>query len=75
MSVTIEPKISDPETSEGEPEYSHIVNKRDWERGYFHGAWITAICGHRFIPSRDPDRYPTCPKCLEIKRQVEGDNN
>jgi Protein of unknown function (DUF3039) len=25
-----------------------------------------ALCGKKWIPNRDPDRYPVCPTCKEI---------
>ena len=30
------------------------------------GVPCTALCGKRWIPSRDPKRYPVCPICKEI---------
>lgn len=30
------------------------------------GVPCTALCGKRWIPSRDPKRYPVCPTCREI---------
>lgn len=30
------------------------------------GFPLLALCGHRFIPSRDPKNYPVCPKCMEL---------
>lgn len=30
------------------------------------GTEIEAMCGERFVPSRDPARYPLCDACKEI---------
>lgn len=30
------------------------------------GIEIQALCGHIFIPQRDPKNLPACSKCLEI---------
>ncbi len=30
------------------------------------GVPCTALCGKRWVPSRDPKRYPVCPTCKEI---------
>jgi hypothetical protein len=30
------------------------------------GVPCTALCGKRWVPSRDPKRYPICPTCKEI---------
>ncbi|HEX6676555.1 MAG TPA: DUF3039 domain-containing protein [Actinomycetes bacterium] len=24
------------------------------------------LCGHRFSPVRDPQRFPVCPRCKEL---------
>ena len=30
------------------------------------GTPLTALCGHVFVPQRDPQKLPVCPKCKEI---------
>lgn len=30
------------------------------------GTPCTALCGKRWVPTRDPKRYPICPSCKEI---------
>ncbi len=30
------------------------------------GTPCTALCGKKWIPSRDPRNYPICPTCKEI---------
>lgn len=69
--TTVEPKISDPDTSEGDPRLSHLVSHESWYRGYTLGEMITALCGHRFIPSRDPEQYPLCQKCKEAAGRID----
>ncbi|WIA95837.1 DUF3039 domain-containing protein [Curtobacterium sp. MCBA15_004] len=52
---------------------THIVNCPDdkdnteaWitEARVF-GLELTALCGHRWVPTRDPIRHPTCPECVD----------
>ena len=31
------------------------------------GEAITALCGKKWVPSRDPEKYPICPTCIERK--------
>jgi Protein of unknown function (DUF3039) len=31
------------------------------------GTPVEALCGKRWIPSRDPARFPVCPECKAIK--------
>ena len=54
---------SDPDLEEGK--VAHIIRKDDQMRGYVLGEEITALCGEKFIPTRDPERYPVCEGCRE----------
>jgi hypothetical protein len=47
-------------------EVSHIVRDEDWAKGYIWGQEIEALCGIRWIPSRDPEKYPVCQPCQKI---------
>lgn len=29
------------------------------------GTPVTAVCGHTWVPCRDPRRYPVCSRCRE----------
>lgn len=34
------------------------------------GTPVEALCGKRWIPRRDPRRFPLCPDCKEIVEQA-----
>jgi hypothetical protein len=34
------------------------------------GKPVRALCGKRWVPSRDASRYPVCPRCKEIKETL-----
>lgn len=36
------------------------------------GFEVVAACGHRWVPSRDPKRYPVCEPCLDIAAAAIG---
>ncbi len=56
-----------PVTSDGDHErFAHIIRKSDQMKGYVMGEAVTALCGKKWTPSRDPDKYPVCPTCVEI---------
>lgn len=42
---------------------SHFVRREDATRAYVTGEAIQALCGKRWVPSRDPDRFPMCDAC------------
>lgn len=57
----------------GEPECAHIVKTDGDEsaaakvlQARIEGTLLEALCGHRWIPSRDPKQLPLCEKCKEI---------
>jgi len=39
---------------------------------YVTGQPVTALCGKRWVPTRDPKRYPVCPTCKEILEQARS---
>lgn len=46
--------------------YSHYVKKEKILQSAMSGKAIRALCGKKWIPSRDPERFPICPVCKEI---------
>ena len=30
------------------------------------GTEVEALCGHRWVPQRDPKQYPICQRCMDI---------
>ncbi len=72
---TVEPQIIDsPRLEESDPDegrLAHIGRAAEVNRAYVTGEEITALCGKRFVPTRDPDRYPICPRCSAILSQLK----
>lgn len=59
-----------PDTDDGDHDrFAHYCRKGDIARALVTGEAITALCGKRWVPSRDPERYPVCPTCAELKAQ------
>ncbi len=52
--------------------FAHYVRKSDIVRSNVEGVPVVALCGKKWIPNRDPDRYPVCPTCKEIKKRLFG---
>lgn len=46
--------------------YAHYVRKDEIVKSAVTGEPVTALCGKKWVPSRDPERYPVCPTCREI---------
>ncbi len=47
--------------------FAHYARKEDVTRAYITGEAITALCGKKWVPTRDPKNYPVCPTCKERK--------
>ena len=50
----------------GHDRFSHYVKKEKIVESAVTGKAVRALCGKKWIPSRDPERYPVCPVCKEI---------
>lgn len=72
-SMTSPETIERPITNDGDHErYAHYVKKGDIVRSNVEGVEVIALCGKKWIPNRDPSRYPVCPACKEIKAALWG---
>ena len=57
-----------PTTGDGDHDrFAHYVRKADIVRANVEGVPVVALCGKKWIPTRDPSGYPVCPTCKEIK--------
>lgn len=56
------------------PVYAHIIDRGSDERpaeaivleARVNGTPVTALCGYQWVPSRDPQKHPICPTCVEM---------
>ena len=65
-STQLEERVQ-PRLDDGDHErFAHYVRRGDSVRSVVEGTPIEALCGKRWIPSRDPERYPICPACKEL---------
>ena len=56
----------DPTLGDGDHEkFAHIVKRNELTDAMVLGKEITALCGKKWIPSRDPEKFPVCPDCRE----------
>jgi hypothetical protein len=46
--------------------FSHYVNKEKIVESAVTGKAVRALCGKKWVPSRDPEKFPICPICKEI---------
>ncbi len=62
-------------TDEGDHErFSHYVPKDKLTEAMVMGTPVIALCGKVWVPSRDPEKYPTCPECKEAWEALKNDD-
>ncbi|MEX1006059.1 MAG: DUF3039 domain-containing protein [Acidimicrobiia bacterium] len=72
---TVEPVLRETDTGDHE-RFAHYVVGRNASalvtQAMVMGTPVEALCGKRWVPSRDASRFPICPECKERKRQLTG---
>ncbi|MEM7272094.1 MAG: DUF3039 domain-containing protein [Actinomycetota bacterium] len=63
----IDPSVDDPMLEDGDHErFAHYVRKNAILPSAIEGTPVIALCGKKWVPSRDPGKFPVCPSCKEI---------
>ena len=72
----------DEELETAEPAVAHIVKTDPGEsaaakvlEARIYGTPIEALCGHVWVPSRDPKQLPVCEKCKGIYEMYKAFND
>ena len=64
---TVLDERSDFRLDEGDHErFSHYVKKDKILESALTGKPVRALCGKKWTPGRDPEKFPICPTCKEI---------
>ena len=79
--VTVVPETEQvPQT--GEPVSAHIVKTEPGENAAakvlearIYGTPLEALCGHVWVPSRDPKQLPLCEECKSIYEMYRAFND
>jgi hypothetical protein len=54
-------------TDDGDHErFAHYVQKDKIVESAVTGNPVKALCGKKWVPGRDPSKFPVCPECQEI---------
>lgn len=52
--------------------FSHYVPKDKIVESAVTGAPVIALCGKKWVPNRDPEKFAICPECKEIYEALRG---
>lgn len=50
--------------------YAHYVKKDRIVQSAVTGKPVRALCGKKWIPGRDPAKFPVCPDCQKIYERL-----
>ncbi|KQV07603.1 DUF3039 domain-containing protein [Leifsonia sp. Root112D2] len=53
--------------------FSHYVKKEKILESAMTGKAVKALCGKKWTPGRDPQKFPVCPTCKEIYERMQGE--
>ena len=51
--------------------FSHYVKKEKILESAITGKPVRALCGKKWTPGRDPEKFPVCPTCKEIYESLQ----
>lgn len=52
--------------------FSHYVKKEKILESALTGKPVRALCGKKWTPGRDPEKFPVCPTCKEIYESLRA---
>lgn len=53
--------------------FSHYVQKDKILESAVTGKPVRALCGKKWTPGRDPEKFPICPACKEIYERLTAE--
>jgi len=69
----LEQLLDDSQLEDGDHErFSHYVQKEKILESAVSGKPVRALCGKKWIPGRDPEKFPVCPDCKKIYERMKG---
>ena len=76
MSETVKAKLEHYGAENIEPgdheRFSHYVKKDKILESAITGKPVRALCGKKWTPGHDPEKFPVCPTCKEIYESLMG---
>lgn len=68
----LEKLLEDAQIEEGDHErFSHYVPKDKILESAMTGKPVRALCGKKWTPSRDPEKFPVCPDCKRVYERMK----
>ncbi len=66
------PKVR-PSAGDGDQDrFAHFVRRDRANRAAVTGQPVVALCGKVWVPTRDAQKYPVCPRCKALKNEANN---
>jgi len=70
----LEKLLEDELTEDGDHDrFAHYVKKDKIVEAAVTGKPVRALCGKKWIPGRDPSKFPICPDCQKIYERLRDE--
>ena len=64
--VLVEEEVRQSHEDGDHERFAHYVKKEKIVESAVTGKPVRALCGKKWVPSRDPEKFPICPTCKKI---------
>ncbi|MEO5535764.1 MAG: DUF3039 domain-containing protein [Pseudolysinimonas sp.] len=69
----LEKLLEDAQLEDGDHDrFAHYVQKEKILQSAVSGKPVIALCGKKWIPGRDPEKFPVCPDCKKVYERLKG---
>ena len=78
QAIDVDERIAPSNTDGDHERFAHYVRARGRDaeavvlEARVMGIEVEALCGKKWVPSRDPQRFPVCPECKERAKGLRG---
>ena len=67
----LEKEVQAPVDGGDHERFAHYVDKTKITESAVTGKPVRALCGKKWVPNRDPQKFPICPTCKEIHARLK----
>lgn len=65
----IDAKVTDDTEAQDPEKCAHFVARAELLYAVLCSTSVTAFCGYTFVPTRNPDEFPICQKCIDVDNE------
>lgn len=70
----LEKLLNEEQVEDGDHDrFSHYVKKDKILKSALTGKAVRALCGKKWTPGRDPEKFPICPECKKVYEGLKGE--